>query len=161
MLSIIVAIAENNAIGIKNQMPWHIPEDFKNFKKTTLGHTIVMGEKTFESIGRALPGRKNVIMTLLEDYKADGVTFIHSLDALVDMAKGDEEVFVIGGATIYKLALPHADKLYLTLVKTKIDGDAFFPEIDLEKDFKVVKESELLFSDKQGLHYQFIEAVRK
>ncbi|MFH1356559.1 MAG: dihydrofolate reductase [bacterium] len=161
MLSIIVAIAENNAIGIKNEMPWHIPEDFKHFKETTLDHTIVMGEKTFESIGRALPGRKNVIMTLLEDYTAEGTTIIHSIDELLEMAKGDEEVFVIGGATIYKLALPYADKLYLTLVKTKIDGDAFFPSVDLENTFQVVKESELLFSEKQGLHYRFVEAVRK
>ncbi|EKD50605.1 MAG: dihydrofolate reductase [uncultured bacterium] len=160
MLSIIVAIAKNNCIGINNQMPWHIPEDFAHFKKITMGHTVVMGEKTFESIGKPLPGRKNIIITLLKNYHPEGVDVIHGLDELFALAQGDDEVFVIGGATIYKLTLPYADRLYLTRVNITLDGDAFFPQIDFENDFEIVEEGDVLFSAKQGLEYQFVVAER-
>ena len=142
-------------------MPWHIPEDFKHFKQTTMGHTIVMGDKTFESIGKPLPGRKNVIITLLKDYHPEGTEVIHSLEELFDMAKGDEEIFVIGGASIYRQVLPHADKLYLTFVKEEFKGDTFFPEIDFENKFKIVEEGDVFVSEKNGLSYQFVTAVKR
>lgn len=125
-LSIIVAMSDNNVIGKDNTLPWHLPADLRHFKGLTMNHPIIMGRKTHESIGRALPGRKNIVITRDRNYKAEGCTIAHSLeDAL--QAAGDGEVFIIGGATIYTLALPLADKLYLTRVHTTIpDGDTFF-----------------------------------
>lgn len=161
MLSIIVAIAQNNTIGIKNQMPWHIPEDFQHFKKTTMGHTIAMGENTFRSLGRPLPGRKNVVLTDKQDYQAPGCTIIHSLEDLIALGKSDEEIFIIGGAMVYKQMLPHVDKLYLTYVKKDFEGDTFFPTIDFENDFEIIEKSQVAVSEKQNLPYQFVTAMRK
>lgn len=135
-LSIIVAMANNHAIGKDNQLLWHLPEDLQYFKRVTMGKPIVMGRKTFESIGRPLPGRLNIVITRQADWQHDGVKVVHSLDDALRLAEaqsmidGIDEVMVIGGAEIYKTALPKADKLYVTRVDTNIDGDAFFPEID-------------------------------
>jgi len=135
-LSIIVAMANNNAIGKDNQLLWHLPEDLQYFKRTTMGKPIVMGRKTFESIGRPLPGRLNIVITRQQDWQHDGVKVVHSIDDALRLAEaqsmidGVDEVMVIGGAEIYKTALPQADKLYITRVDAEIEGDAFFPEID-------------------------------
>lgn len=135
-LSIIVAMANNRAIGKDNQLLWHLPEDLQYFKRTTMGKPIVMGRKTFESIGRPLPGRLNIVITRQKEWQHDGVKVVHTIDEALKLAEaqsiidGMDEVMVIGGAEIYKTALPVADKLYVTRVDADIDGDAFFPEIN-------------------------------
>ena len=159
-LSIIVAIAKNGVIGLKNRLPWHLPEDLKHFKEITLGHPILMGDRTFESLGKPLPGRENVVLTLDKNYSAKGVVIIHSLDEAVKRY-ATKEAFVIGGATIYKLALPLADKLYLTLIDKDFEGDAFFPETDLKKDFQMIEESPRFISEKEKIPYRFVTAIRR
>jgi dihydrofolate reductase len=135
-LSIIVAMANNSAIGKDNQLLWHLPEDLQYFKRTTMGKPIVMGRKTFESIGRPLPGRLNIVITRQTDWQHEGVKVVHTIEDALRLAEaqsiidGMDEVMVIGGAEIYKTALPVADKLYITRVDAEIDGDAFFPEVD-------------------------------
>ena len=135
-LSIIVAMANNHAIGKNNQLLWHLPEDLQYFKRITMGKPIVMGRKTFESIGRPLPGRLNIVITRQTDWQHNGVKVVHTIDDALALAEaqsvidGIDEVMVIGGAEIYRTALPDADRLYLTRVDADIDGDAFFPEID-------------------------------
>ena len=132
MVSLIVAAAENNVIGRQGQLPWHLPADLQHFKKLTLGHPIVMGRRTFESIGRVLPGRANIVVTGQANWPApDGVLLAHSLPEALALAAGQpggEEVCVIGGGEIYRAALPAADVVYLTEVHTTVpDGDTFFP----------------------------------
>ncbi len=132
MLSIIVAVGKNNVIGKDNQLVWHLPRDMKHFKETTTGHYIIMGRKTFESNGRPLPNRTNVIITRDKDYKAEGCVVVHSLEEAVNLAKDDPEPFVIGGGVIYKLAMPIVDRIYLTQIHHKFEGDTFFPEINMD-----------------------------
>lgn len=129
-ISIIVAIAKNRTIGHGNKLLWNIPEDMKYFRETTRGHAVIMGRKTFESIGRPLPNRLNIVITRDQSFTAEGVTVCHSLEEALDLARQKEkdEVFVIGGAQIYKQALPFTDRLYLTVVHKDFEGDAFFPE---------------------------------
>ena len=129
MISIIVAIAENGVIGDKNALLWNIKEDMRRFRTTTTGHPVIMGRKTYESIGRPLPKRTNVVITR-GDSEFEGCLVAHSLEEAVKMFSPDEEVFIIGGAQIYKQALPLADKLYLTVVHRSYEGDTSFPEID-------------------------------
>ncbi len=128
-LSIIAAIGPNNVIGNEGKLPWHLPEDLKRFKSLTMGHPIIMGRKTYESIGKPLPGRKNIVVTRQEKYEAPGCFVAHSLDDAIESC-WDEDVFVIGGAEIYKQALPIADKLYLTEVRLETPGEIRFPEFD-------------------------------
>ncbi len=127
-------MAENGVIGRGGQLPWHLSADLKRFKRLTLGHTIVMGRKTWESIARPLAGRRMVVITRQSGYLADGVEVAVNLeDALaIARAAGDDEAFVIGGAEIYRLALPRADRLYMTLVLAEVEGDTKFPEVDWE-----------------------------
>lgn len=133
-ITLIAAAAENNALGKDNQMVWHLPDDFKHFKKLTSGHHIIMGRKTLESMNGPLPNRTNIIITRKEDYTYRGCTIVHSLEEALKTCPQDEEVFVIGGGEIYKQALDVADKIELTRVHTTIDdADTFFPEIDKEK----------------------------
>lgn len=138
-LSLIAAMGENRVIGNKGKIPWHIPEDFKRFKSLTLGHPVIMGRKTFESIGKPLPKRTNIVVTRNTSFTPRGwneatpkeLAVVHTLEKALEMAKkspGCEEMFIIGGAQIYKQALPLADKLYLTIVKGDFVGDAFFPD---------------------------------
>lgn len=131
-LSIIVAISRNRAIGIDNQIPWYLPADLKYFKKTTLGHHLLMGRKSFLSIGKPLPGRINMVLTRDAFYNASGILIVHSINEAIELAKqsGEEELFVIGGGEIYKQCLPLVDKLYITEVDLEAEGDTFFPEID-------------------------------
>lgn len=135
-LAIIVAMANNRAIGKDNKLLWHLPEDLKYFKRITMGKPIIMGRKTFESIGRPLPGRLNIVVTRNTNWHHDGVKVVNSLDEAITLAEaqafieGIDEIMLIGGAELYKAALPKADKLYLTRVDADIDGDAFFPEVD-------------------------------
>jgi dihydrofolate reductase len=159
-LSIIVAMANNRAIGQDNKLLWHLPEDLKYFKRITMGKPMVMGRKTFESIGRPLPGRLNIVVTRQQDWQHDGVRVVHSIDEAMQLAEaqamidGIDEVMLIGGAELYKAALPKADKIYLTRVDADIEGDAFFPEIDDAKWKEVSRES-FSASDNNPYDYAF------
>jgi dihydrofolate reductase len=146
-ISIIAAIDENNVLGKDNKLIWHLPADLKHFKELTTGHHIIMGRKTWESIGKKpLPNRTNIVITRDKNYKAEGCTLVNSLDSALDAVKNDEEVFVVGGAEIYKQAMGKASKMYITRIHHKFEGDTFFPEIgkewfeainnDFEKDDK-------------------------
>jgi dihydrofolate reductase len=145
-LSIIVAMANNHAIGKDNQLLWHLPEDLKYFKRMTMGKPMIMGRKTFESIGKPLPGRLNIVVTRQQDWKFDGVKVVHSIDAAKKLAEaqayidGVEEIMLIGGAELYKTSLDHADKLYVTRVDADIEGDAFFPKIDADQWQEIARE---------------------
>ena len=130
-ISILVAASENNVIGKDNKLIWHISHDLKRFKMLTMGHHIIMGRKTFESIGKALPGRINVVITRNKDYKAEDCIIVHSIDEALSVAKDDNEAFVIGGEAIFKETLPLAGKLYLTRIHKTFEGDAFLPEFDV------------------------------
>ena len=132
-VNLIVAIDENNGIGKNNELPWHLPADLKHFKTLTNGHPIIMGRKTFDSIGKALPNRQNIIISRQKDLKIAGADVTNSLEKALELCKNDEEVFVIGGAQIFKDALPLAHVLYLTLIPHNFDADTFFPEIDKNK----------------------------
>ncbi|GHD35376.1 type 3 dihydrofolate reductase [Parahalioglobus pacificus] len=135
-LSLIVAAARNGVIGRNNALPWHLPEDLKYFKRVTMGKPILMGRKTFESIGRALPGRTNLVITRNNEWQAEGVQGVRSLEAALSLAEdialidGVDELMVIGGAQIYAEALPRAERIYLTEVDADVEGDAYLPAID-------------------------------
>ncbi len=156
ILSMIVATADNNIIGKDNDMPWHLPADLAYFKKVTLGKPIIMGRKTYESIGRPLPGRRNIVISRDENYNADGVDIVTSVEqalALVDGSDGTnavEEIMVIGGGAIYKHCLPSADRLYVTHIKATIDGDTQFPYYDDGNWEKTA--SELRVSDEKNAY---------
>ncbi|MEJ6773677.1 MAG: dihydrofolate reductase [Porticoccaceae bacterium] len=136
-LSLIVAVSRNGVIGLNNQLPWHLPEDLKYFKSVTMGKPIVMGRKTYDSIGRPLPGRTNIVITRDPAWHASGVEVAQSLEAALALGKkaceaaGAEEIMVIGGEQIYRMCIENADRLYLTQVDAEVEGDAFFPGIDL------------------------------
>ena len=129
-ISLIVAVDENNGIGKDNQLPWHLPADLKHFKSLTTGHPIIMGRKTFESIGKALPNRHNIVISRQTGYLAEGASVVSSLDEAFALCVVNEEAFVIGGAEIFKYALPLANFLYLTLIHHQFNADTFFPEIN-------------------------------
>lgn len=153
-ISILVAVSKNGVIGKNGKLPWHISEDIKRFKALTTGHPIIMGRKTWESIGsKPLPNRANVIVTRDKKFKAEGGEVAHSVEEAIELAKKveKEEIFIIGGGEIYKLALPLTDRIYLTLVYKEVDGDTFFPDYS---DFKkVISEEEK--SDGE-LSYKFL-----
>ncbi len=130
VISVIAAMARNRVIGIANTLPWRLPEDLKHFKALTLGHHIVMGRKTYESIGKPLPGRTTVIVTRDPEYRVEGCVTAHSIDAAIAACAGDAEVFFVGGAELYAQVLPRADRLYLTEIQAEYAGDARFPEFD-------------------------------
>ncbi|MES2416495.1 MAG: dihydrofolate reductase [Patescibacteria group bacterium] len=129
-ISIIAAIGKNNELGKENKLLWHLPADLKHFKEITSGNPVIMGRKTFESIGKALPNRRNIIVTRDKNYKIEGIEIAHSLEEALTICKDGNEVFIIGGAEIYKQAMVFADKLYITEVEAEDKkADAFFPEI--------------------------------
>lgn len=140
MLSIIVAASENNVIGKDNQLLWHLPDDLKHFKRTTRGHHVIVGRKTFESQGKPLPGRTNIIITRKPDYKAEGCFVVNSLDKALDLSQDDDEPFIIGGEQIYRMALPRVERIYLTRVHSEFKGDTFFPELDMDQWEEISRE---------------------
>lgn len=156
--SVIVAFANHHTIGINNTLPWHLPEDLKRFRSLTIGHHIIMGRKTFESLGRLLPGRVSVIVTRNKDFKAEGALIAHNLQDALELASGDEEPFVIGGAELYQEGLKHATKLYITEVHADFAGDAFFAEIDLSV-WQLVESKDHLSTN--GLEYSDLIYTRK
>ena len=129
-LSIIVAISVNHVIGRNGDLPWHISEDLRRFKSLTMGYPIIMGRKTYESIGRPLPGRTSVVVSTNADYPGERILLARDFCQALDLVREASKVFVVGGAKIYELALPYVDRIYLTQVYTDIDGDTFFPKID-------------------------------
>jgi dihydrofolate reductase len=153
-ISIIVAMAKGNVIGRDGNLPWHLSNDLKRFKSLTMGHHIVMGRKTYESIGRPLPGRVSVVVTRQASYSVEGVIIVHSLDEALQRANGDDEVFVIGGAQIYAQALPLAGRIYLTRVDGEVSGDTRFPQINLV-DWRVVSESNSAADERNEFPHSF------
>lgn len=131
-LIIIAAIASNGVIGKDNTLPWHLPGDMAFFKKTTTGHTIVMGRKNFEDIGRPLPGRRNIVLSRDTAFKANGCEVANSFTDMLDKTGHDDKTFIIGGAALYEIALEHASKMYLTRIDAEIEGDVYFPDLKWE-----------------------------
>jgi len=138
-ISIVVAISENNAIGKDNQLLWHLPADLKHFKNITTGHTIIMGRKTYDSIGKPLPNRRNIIITRQKGLNIEGVEVANSLDEALALCESESEVFIIGGAEIYKQAVAVSHRIYLTRVHQEFEADAFFPDLDNETWTEVEK----------------------
>lgn len=132
MISLIAAMSENRVIGRDGGLPWHLPADLKHFQQTTMGHPVIMGRRTFESLGRPLPGRTNIIVTRNPDYELDDAIVVRSLDEAIQAAEDDdpEEIFILGGEEIFRQALPRAQRMYLTLVQAEFDGDVMFPEFN-------------------------------
>ena len=150
-LSLIVARASNGVIGKDNQLPWHLPADLQHFKAITMGKPIVMGRKTFESIGRPLPGRQNIVVTRNPDFMSSGITVVHSVEAAIAAANKTEEIMIIGGTELYKLSLPLAGRIYLTDIQQDFDGDAHFPS--LGSQWREVSREDHVSDD--GLSYSF------
>ena len=161
-ISLIVAASSNNAIGKANQLLWHLPNDMKFFKNTTWGMPVVMGRKTFESMGKALNGRTNIVITRQPDWQAEGVKVVDSLEAALHVAADADakEIFVVGGGEIYRQALEHCHRIYMTRVFTEIDGDTFFPEIDSEQ-WELLSELPFKSDAKHPYDYSFQVWERK
>ncbi|MNI02924.1 Dihydrofolate reductase [compost metagenome] len=152
-ISFIFAMDRNGAIGKDNKMPWHIPADLKFFKKVTNGHSVLMGRKTYESIGKPLPGRTNIIMTQNQEYSAEGCEVVHTI-AEVQQYYKEKELFVIGGAEIFRLYLPVADRLYITFIEQEFEADTFFNDIDLS-DWDLVSSEQGPQDEKNPYEYHF------
>ena len=161
MLSIIVAKAKNNIIGKDNKLVWHLPEDLRHFKELTTGHKIIMGRKTFESLGRVLPNRKHIIFSQNPDFKVkdENVEVVHSLLQIQELVEGEEEAFVIGGAMIYNFLMPYVKKMYVTQIDQEFDGDAFFPVIS-ENTWKEVSREKGTKNQENNLDYEFVTYER-
>jgi dihydrofolate reductase len=157
-INVIAAMAKNRVIGINNTLPWHLPEDLKHFKALTMGHHIIMGRKTYESIGRPLPGRTTVIVTRDPHYRVDGCLTAHSLREAIDLCGGDEEVFFVGGADLYAQALPLADRVYLTEIQAEFDGDARFPVLEPAHWREVGRDAQVSAG---GLAHHFVTYERR
>ena len=149
-----VAISDNGVIGRAGDLPWHLSADLVRFKKLTMGHTIIMGRKTYESIGRPLPGRNCVVLTRQQGYRQDGITVVSNLEEALALSHTDEELFVIGGAEIYRQVLPIADRLYVTRVHAEVVGDTLFPHFD-DGDWKLTEESRHEADEKNAHPYTF------
>ena len=162
MLSIIVAKAKNNIIGKENKLIWHLPEDLKHFKQITTGHTIIMGRKTFETLGRVLPNRKHIVFSQNPDFKVkdENVEVVHSMLQIQEYIEDKEENFVIGGAMIYNLLMPYVTKMYVTEIHKDFEGDAFFPKIDLNRWQENSREKGIK-NEENNLDYDFVIYERK
>ena len=154
-LALVVAMTPDRVIGLDGDMPWHIPEDLRHFRRVTMGHSIIMGRKTHESIGRPLPGRQNIVITRQADARFEGCEVVHSLEAAISLARanGDDEPRVVGGGAIYALALPLATKLFLSEVALSVEGDTHFPEYDVDRWVETARR------DGDGVVYRTLELV--
>lgn len=159
VLSIIVAAAENNVIGRDNGLVWRLSGDLKHFKALTTGHTILMGRKTYESVGRALPNRRNIVISRNADYKAEGCEVVRSIEEALELTKHEDEVFITGGGTIYKELWDRADRLYLTIVHQNCVGDTVIPAVDPNK-WKETSREEHKADEKNECDYTFINYER-
>jgi len=155
-LSIIAAMDRNRLIGNNNQLPWHLPADLQFFKRTTLGKPILMGRKTFDSIGRPLSGRRNVIISRNPNYQAAGCDVVHSIEEALKLVKESEEVMLIGGAMLYEQALPLAQRLYLTLIEAEFEGDAWFPDYPQLGNWHEVSREKQQADEKNRMDYAFV-----
>jgi dihydrofolate reductase len=160
MISIIAALGRNKVIGKNNKLPWKLPADLKHFKELTLGKPIIMGQKTFESIGKPLPGRTNIILSLDENFKPSGCIVAHSLQEALEATKGAKEVMIAGGASVYKQFLPLADRLYLTLIDADFEGDAYFPEFNWG-DWEIIEKIENQPDKENPYKYTFLTLQRR
>ena len=160
MIIIIAAIDKNRVIGKGNTIPWHLPADFAHFKETTAGHPVIMGLNTYKSIGRPLPQRTNIVLSK-DDEEIEGCLMAHSLEEAFDLAKeNSENIFVIGGASVYEQTLPFADTLNLTLIDAEVDGDIFFPEFNHD-EWKEVSREERKADEKNIYDMSFVKYIRK
>lgn len=164
--SMIVAMAENRVIGINNKLPWYLPNDLKYFKQVTMGKPILMGRKTYESIGKPLPGRTNIVITRNQEWSAEGVKVVHSLDQAFELGAsvcdidGQSEIMIIGGDQIYQTSLPDIDRIYLTKVHAEVNGDAYFPEVDWAQ-WKEIGREDFKAEGPNPYDYSFIVLERK
>ncbi|MAE42886.1 type 3 dihydrofolate reductase [Candidatus Woesearchaeota archaeon] len=159
-ISFVVAMGRNKVIGSNNSLPWNMPADMKHFKKLTLGKPIIMGRKTYETIGKPLPNRKNIIITRDQDYKAEGCIVAHSIEESLQSAENAEEVMVIGGAQIYKEFLPKANRIYLTIIDHDFEGDTHFPEYN-EEEWQEIEREEHKADEENKYDYVFVTLERK
>ncbi len=159
-VSVIAALARNRVIGIENRLPWRLPEDLAHFKALTLNHPILMGRKTFESLGRPLPGRTNIVITRNPDYRPEGCLVADSIPAALALCEDADEVFFIGGAELYAQAIPLADRLYLTEVDIEAAGDAWFPEYDAHA-FREVSRTSHTGEKGDALQFDFVVVERE
>ncbi|KAF0100661.1 MAG: dihydrofolate reductase [bacterium] len=158
ILSVIAAMARNRVIGVNNTLPWRLPEDLKHFKALTMGHPIIMGRKTFESIGKPLPGRTTVIVTRDSRYRVEGCLIATSIDAAIAACAGEPEIFFVGGAELYAQVLPRADRLYLTEIQADYAGDAWFPAFDRDAWEEMARDRRV---SPDGLGYDFVTYRRR
>ena len=160
MITIIAAVAQNNALGKNNQLLWYLPADLKRFKEVTSNHIVIMGRKTFESLGKPLPKRINIVVSRNKYFKAEGCIVVNSLEEALKKSKQDTNPFILGGAEIYKQALRFADKLDLTLVHHSFEADAFFPQIDLTI-WKEISREKFKADEKNNYDFSFVTYLRK
>ncbi len=159
-ISIIAAVSHNNIIGNKNALPWNLPSDMKHFRETTMGKPVIMGDRTFESIGRPLPNRTNIVMSLDKNYNAPGCMVVHSIQRALDAAKKEKkEIMIIGGASIYKQFLPLANKMYLTFIHADFNGDTYFPEYNT-RDWKETERIDIPTDEKNTYPHSFVTLER-
>lgn len=156
-LAVIAAVARNGVIGQNNQLPWRLPEDLSRFKALTMGHHIIMGRKTYESLGRLLPGRTTVIVSRNPHYAVDGAIVVNSLEKALAACEGDDQPYMIGGAELYRQALPLAQRLYLTRIEQDYEGDAWFPEYEVTEWKEIARQA---CTSSTGLEYSFVDYIR-
>lgn len=160
MISMIAAMADNRIIGADNDMPWHLPADLKHFKATTMGKPVLMGRKTYESIGKALPGRPNIVITTNVEYTLPDATVVNSIDAAMQAASAFDEVMIIGGGTIYQTMLAQAQRLYLTFIDLNVEGDTQFPDYEAVGDWLEVARETHQKDEKNPHDYTFVTLQR-
>ena len=156
----IAAMAKNRVIGVDNKLPWHLPADLQYFKQKTLGKPILMGRKTWESLPGVLPGRRHIVMTRDNSYQADGADVVHDFEQAKALVKDESELVITGGGELYRLLLPQADIIYLTVVDIDVDGDASFPEL-LDDDWELIKETPCLADERNRYDYRYMVYQRK
>lgn len=159
-ISLVVAMSDNAAIGQAGQLPWHLPNDLKYFKSVTMGKPIIMGRTTYESIGKPLPGRTNIVLTQNKSFQAPGCVVLHDKTAVVDYCEAEKEIMIVGGAQIYQLFLADITKLYITKVHTSIKADTYFPKIDFSK-WQEIERQEYKKDDKHAFDYSFITFIKR
>ncbi len=159
-ISMIAAMAKNRVIGADNQMPWHLPADLGHFKRTTLGKPVVMGRKTYQSIGKALPGRLNIVISRSSEFSVDDATVVQSCEQAIEAAGKVDELMIIGGGTIYQFFLPLCYRLYLTEIDLNVQGDTYFPDYQAAADWNLIESNSFAADDKNKYPYTFITLDR-
>lgn len=158
-ISAVVAIAENHAIGKNNQLLWYLPNDLKHFKQITSGHTVIMGRKTYDSVGKPLPNRRNIVITR-QNIMIPGCEVVNSVNAALALCTAEDEVFIIGGAEIYKMAMPLTNRIYLTIVHRSFEADAYFPQINIQ-EWEEIERADFEADEKNNISYSFITLNRR